>query len=214
MYVHPVLCCSFPMYRYLLPTYCGEYRGAFSRSPRDTLSLARLDLIGTLILLAPVLRALGDLDRPRESPRVWSRKNSHCYVGVWLYYATFSGPERERARLGAADYKILLYATPKSTIKLTTCNNIFLPQGSTILIVSRPSMRMFMCTCVWVMRIFIKFILSLCMNVRVYTRLYAIRVLLLFFIYIYSTLTRAFSRQPSISLSYIQYVKIYRLGVI
>lgn len=27
--------------------------------------------------------------------------------------------------------------------------NSFLPQGSTILIVSRPSMRMYMCTCVW-----------------------------------------------------------------
>lgn len=123
----PCAMCSFPMYRYLLPTYCDEYRGAFSGPSKDgnLFVLIRFQLLACTADFNYAHLRFRRSQSPRESPRVWSRKNSYCYVGVWLYYATFSGPKRESAKLGAADYKILLYATPKSTIKLisslTTC---------------------------------------------------------------------------------------------
>lgn len=73
--------------------------------------------------------------------------------------------------------------------------NIFLPQGSTI------SCRAQVCVCICV-RVYelCVFLSSLYYRVRVYSMLFAYS---LFFFYIYSTLTRASSRQPSISLPYI-----------
>lgn len=222
MYVHPVLCCSFPMYRYLLPTYCGEYRGAFSGSPGDKIShspLVSVILSAWLsgwLLMPDRARSRSRRSRPpRESPRVRSRKNSHCYVGVWLYYATFSGPKRESARLGAADYKILLYATPKSTIKLisflTTCIISFSLKARRYL-----SCRAQVCVCICVRVYELCVFLSSYITVYVYTRLYAIRVLLLLLLFIYTRLSPA---PPPVNPQfrfpiYIQYVKIYRLSVI
>lgn len=197
MYVHPVLCCSFPIYRYLLPTYCDEYRGAFSGPSKDNLLvLIRFQLLACTIDFNYAHLRFRRSRSPRVSPRVWSRKNSYCYVGVWLYYATFSGPKRESAKLGAADYKILLYATPKSTIKLissfTTCIISFSLKAQRYLSCCA---QVCVCMCVRVMyelcvsyQVYIKFVcvctcMCLCVYVYMYTRVYANRVLLLFFIY-------------------------------
>lgn len=204
MYVHPVLCCSSSMYRYLPPTRCGECRGTFSGSPTDDSSVSPLPTppfltLSSVIIIrrekAPKHLIVINCSRrswpaPRVAP-VWSGKNSH-YISVFDYTTQRSLGSRARKREpGTADYKILLYATPKSTIKLisslTTCIISFSLKAREYLS-CRAQVCVYMCVnervcmelCAYFYQVYIKFVL--CMYIRLYvifSRAYAS------FIYIY-----------------------------
>lgn len=108
---HSVPCCKFIYKSFRARTDVDEYSESRSvildhEVPRPTLARAGRKFY---IRLPAIPKTSRSAIRPR--------KKLALYICVWLYYATFSGPERDiTAR--AADYKILLYTTPKSTIKL------------------------------------------------------------------------------------------------
>jgi len=118
---------------------------------RDDLSLfprIRLTLLATLAgkesALSPSLSlslslSLSQANRGRHSPNCLppesrlrgGRGKTRIVYRCLIMLRNVLGPRARKCRPGAADYKILLYATPKSTIKLIssfkTCNNIFPP---------------------------------------------------------------------------------------
>lgn len=220
----PCAMCSFPMYRYLLPTYCGECRGAFSGSPREPRSCtvshysALQETADFSCLIIHVHPPSAIPIAPKVAPSLIEEKLALLCRGLIILRNVLGPRARKRGTRGRRLQNfIVCHAQINNKTDLSslmTCIISFSLKARRYL-----SCRAQVCVYVYVcMRIFIKFILNPCMCVYVYTRLYAIRVLLLppllLFLYIYSTLTRAFSRQPSISLPYIQYVKIYRLDVI
>lgn len=168
MYVHPVLCCN-SMYRYLPDVLRGECRGALAGSPRDSLlfvSTSRSRAVRcrqltprTGVPHSPLpspppadpdrAPALGDPGRPESRPG--GRGKTRIVYRCLIILRNILGPQSAKARPGAADYKILLYVTPKTTRKLISSLlrpvNTFLPQGSRILVVSRPGMYACLYTC-------------------------------------------------------------------
>lgn len=165
------------------------------------------------------------LNRPESRPGLVGEKLT-LYIGVWLYYATFSRAPGAKAR--TRNRRLQNFIVCHAEINNKTdfsydLYNIFLPQGSRILVMSRSSI---MCVCVYkwacmymsYARIFIKFILlsSYIMRVCIFVFTLYSRALLLFFFIIFRFLSASFSMSRVIfaqnSPPYIQYVKIYRLS--
>ena len=108
---HSVPCCKFIYKSFRARTDVDEFSESRSVIQDHEVFSTALAFVGRKFYIR--LLAIPKTSRSAIRPR----RNLHCISVVWLYYATFSGPEHEiTAR--AADYKILLYTTPKSTIKL------------------------------------------------------------------------------------------------
>lgn len=117
----PCAMLQFSMYRYLPATRVAvTHLGASSGSPsgRFSSTLHGFDfpipdeIAHPRVALSAILSP-----RSRKSHRFRSRRNSHC-ISVFDYTTQRSRAPKARKRgPGATDYKILLYATPKSTIK-------------------------------------------------------------------------------------------------
>lgn len=94
------------------------------------------------------LIALGDPDRPESRSGLVEEKLT-LYIGVWLYYATFSWAPGAKARTRNRQLQnfIVCHAEINNKTDFISYDlyNIFLPQGSRILVMSRSSM----CVCVY-----------------------------------------------------------------
>lgn len=224
MYVHPVLCRSLPMYRYLLPTYCGKYRGAFSGSPRDNLrfflgfnSACRKRLISHTRSRSFTLSAIPIA--PKIAPSLIEEKLALLCRGLIILRNVLGPRARKRETRGRRLQNFIVCHAEinnKTDLIFYDLYNIFLKARRYLSCRAQVYAYVYVYVCMSYAYFYQVYIKSrVC--VYVYTRLYAIRVLhllLLFYICILGSFTRAFSRPTSISLPYIQYVKIYRLDVI
>lgn len=154
----PCAMLQFSMYRYLPATRVeATCRGAPSGSPRNAISRSSFNARTSLPIPddahpRAALSAILTRPSPRVAPVPRSRKNSHC-ISVFDYTTQHSRAPGAKARPRGRRLQnfIVCHAeiNNKTDFIFYDLYNIFLPQGSKILVVSRPSMHVCVCICVY-----------------------------------------------------------------